>query len=307
MIFLIQNEHLPSCSRSNLGRGVVLAHTCGRSCRAKRRRSSRTYSRSRSARPSQAHRFFRSRRRERCSPHGTSSCLNQTLTSSPGQYYEYVPAPSRPISRCLSGTLTPPASPRRYNIVNFDLPYLLNRATALKVSTFPFLGRMKGHPHPTHISPHPNPTPIPSLSLPSPLALPASQSVSITGPNPSRPNPNFVLKHATITITTPFPVPRPCHCKINLNPKHSPKTSLSVQLLTLPLPSRRHVADEGQDVPVEADWHSRVQGDQHRGPRPVRRDAGTPTRLQARLVLAQLRLRYRDQIRTRALPAPAAP
>ena len=33
-----------------------------------------------------------------------------------------------------------------YNIVNFDLPYLLNRADALKISTFPFLGRIKGCP-----------------------------------------------------------------------------------------------------------------------------------------------------------------
>ncbi|KAL1529097.1 hypothetical protein AB1Y20_000057 [Prymnesium parvum] len=31
-----------------------------------------------------------------------------------------------------------------YNIVNFDLPYLLNRASALKITTFPFLGRLKG-------------------------------------------------------------------------------------------------------------------------------------------------------------------
>ena len=30
-----------------------------------------------------------------------------------------------------------------YNIINFDLPYLLNRAAALKVSSFPFLGRVK--------------------------------------------------------------------------------------------------------------------------------------------------------------------
>lgn len=29
-----------------------------------------------------------------------------------------------------------------YNIVNFDFPYLLNRATALKVKRFPFLGRI---------------------------------------------------------------------------------------------------------------------------------------------------------------------
>ncbi|GAA6084361.1 DNA polymerase delta catalytic subunit, partial [Tachysurus ichikawai] len=31
-----------------------------------------------------------------------------------------------------------------YNIQNFDLPYLLNRAAALKVNYFPYLGRMKG-------------------------------------------------------------------------------------------------------------------------------------------------------------------
>ena len=31
-----------------------------------------------------------------------------------------------------------------YNIVNFDIPYLLNRAEHLKVKEFPFLGRMKG-------------------------------------------------------------------------------------------------------------------------------------------------------------------
>ena len=30
-----------------------------------------------------------------------------------------------------------------YNIVNFDLPYLLNRAAALKVQSFPFLGRVR--------------------------------------------------------------------------------------------------------------------------------------------------------------------
>ena len=30
-----------------------------------------------------------------------------------------------------------------YNINNFDLPYLLNRANALKSSIFPFLGRIK--------------------------------------------------------------------------------------------------------------------------------------------------------------------
>ena len=30
-----------------------------------------------------------------------------------------------------------------YNIVNFDLPYLLNRAAALKVHQFPFLGRLR--------------------------------------------------------------------------------------------------------------------------------------------------------------------
>ena len=33
-----------------------------------------------------------------------------------------------------------------YNIVNFDLPYLLNRATALKIASFPFLGRVRGFP-----------------------------------------------------------------------------------------------------------------------------------------------------------------
>ncbi|XP_043230281.1 DNA polymerase delta catalytic subunit-like isoform X1 [Amphibalanus amphitrite] len=31
-----------------------------------------------------------------------------------------------------------------YNINNFDLPYLINRAKALKVATFPFLGRIRG-------------------------------------------------------------------------------------------------------------------------------------------------------------------
>ena len=30
-----------------------------------------------------------------------------------------------------------------YNIANFDLPYLLDRAKALKANAFPFLGRMK--------------------------------------------------------------------------------------------------------------------------------------------------------------------
>lgn len=29
-----------------------------------------------------------------------------------------------------------------YNIVNFDMPYLINRAVTLKVNTFPFLGRI---------------------------------------------------------------------------------------------------------------------------------------------------------------------
>ena len=33
-----------------------------------------------------------------------------------------------------------------YNIVNFDLPYLLNRAVALKIKSFPYFGRMKGFP-----------------------------------------------------------------------------------------------------------------------------------------------------------------
>ena len=31
-----------------------------------------------------------------------------------------------------------------YNITNFDLPYLLNRADALKLQQFPYLGRVKG-------------------------------------------------------------------------------------------------------------------------------------------------------------------
>lgn len=31
-----------------------------------------------------------------------------------------------------------------YNIANFDLPYLLDRATALKSTKFPYLGRLKG-------------------------------------------------------------------------------------------------------------------------------------------------------------------
>lgn len=31
-----------------------------------------------------------------------------------------------------------------YNIANFDFPYLMDRAKALKVDKFPFLGRMKG-------------------------------------------------------------------------------------------------------------------------------------------------------------------
>ena len=31
-----------------------------------------------------------------------------------------------------------------YNISNFDFPYLIDRAKALKVSTFPYLGRMRG-------------------------------------------------------------------------------------------------------------------------------------------------------------------
>lgn len=31
-----------------------------------------------------------------------------------------------------------------YNISNFDLPYLLDRAKALKVTDFPFLGRLRG-------------------------------------------------------------------------------------------------------------------------------------------------------------------
>jgi DNA polymerase delta subunit 1 len=31
-----------------------------------------------------------------------------------------------------------------YNIANFDLPYLLDRAKALKIPDFPFLGRLVG-------------------------------------------------------------------------------------------------------------------------------------------------------------------
>jgi len=31
-----------------------------------------------------------------------------------------------------------------YNISNFDFPYLMDRAKALKVERFPYLGRMKG-------------------------------------------------------------------------------------------------------------------------------------------------------------------
>ena len=33
-----------------------------------------------------------------------------------------------------------------YNIMNFDLPYLLNRAAALKLGSFPYLGRVIGMP-----------------------------------------------------------------------------------------------------------------------------------------------------------------
>eukprot|EP00965_Chrysotila_dentata_P144742 4781049-Pleurochrysis_carterae.AAC.2 len=33
-----------------------------------------------------------------------------------------------------------------YNIVNFDLPYLLNRAAKLQIKSFPFFGRIKGMP-----------------------------------------------------------------------------------------------------------------------------------------------------------------
>ena len=29
-----------------------------------------------------------------------------------------------------------------YNIQNFDMPYLINRAAALKISRFPYLGRL---------------------------------------------------------------------------------------------------------------------------------------------------------------------
>ena len=33
-----------------------------------------------------------------------------------------------------------------YNIINFDFPYLLDRAKALKITTFPFLGRIRNSP-----------------------------------------------------------------------------------------------------------------------------------------------------------------
>jgi DNA polymerase delta subunit 1 len=33
-----------------------------------------------------------------------------------------------------------------YNTSNFDMPYLLDRAKALKVTSFPYLGRMKSQP-----------------------------------------------------------------------------------------------------------------------------------------------------------------
>jgi len=33
-----------------------------------------------------------------------------------------------------------------YNIINFDLPYLLTRAQTLKIKSFPYLGRIKGMP-----------------------------------------------------------------------------------------------------------------------------------------------------------------
>lgn len=34
-----------------------------------------------------------------------------------------------------------------YNIANFDLPYLLDRAKALKVQSFPYLGRLNSAYH----------------------------------------------------------------------------------------------------------------------------------------------------------------
>ncbi len=33
-----------------------------------------------------------------------------------------------------------------YNISNFDLPYLMDRAAAIKANRFPYLGRYKGVP-----------------------------------------------------------------------------------------------------------------------------------------------------------------
>ena len=31
-----------------------------------------------------------------------------------------------------------------YNIVGFDIPYLVNRAETLRIESFPYLGRLKG-------------------------------------------------------------------------------------------------------------------------------------------------------------------
>ena len=47
------------------------------------------------------------------------------------------------------------------------------------------------------------------------------------------------------------------------------------QGLPVPRPADHDAdADEGQDVPVEAGGDARVEGDQHRGPRAVRRAPG---------------------------------
>lgn len=39
-----------------------------------------------------------------------------------------------------------------YNTSGFDFPYLIDRATALKASDFPYLGRIKGNSWCTHFT-----------------------------------------------------------------------------------------------------------------------------------------------------------
>jgi DNA polymerase delta subunit 1 len=58
---------------------------------------------------------------------------------------------ARPASPAAGAVLAwaqraPPAAWQGYNISNFDLPYLLNRAKTLKANQFPFLGRLKWVP-----------------------------------------------------------------------------------------------------------------------------------------------------------------